>query len=126
MAPDTAPVWLQPLKFILVGVVNTAWSYALYAALLYAGFSLGLASLLTIAGSVVFGFLTQGCLVFGGTSTRAIARFATVWAFIYVVYLGIVLMAERCGINNYWGGLLAVPMVAVLSYVLQRHFVFRR
>jgi putative flippase GtrA len=126
MAPDTTSGWQQPLKFILVGSINTVWSYALYAALLYVGLGFGLASLVTILGSIAFGFLTQGHLVFGGASSEAVGRFIAVWMLIYVIYLGVVWTAERFGINNYWGGLMATPVVATLSYLLQRYFVFRR
>lgn len=126
MTPHVVPAWLQPLKFVLAGAINTIWSYALYASLLYAGLGFGLASLLTIVGSVAVGFFTQGHFVFGGASARAVGRFVVVWVFIYAAYVWVVWLAEQSGINNYWGGLLATPMVAVLSYLLQRHFVFRR
>jgi hypothetical protein len=37
----------------------------------------------------------------------------------------VVAIADYLGINNYIGGLIATPMVVCLSYILQRHFVFR-
>ena len=116
---------VRPAKFALVGLLNTSWSYVLYAGLLYLGLNYWVASLLTIVLSVGFGFLTQGSLVFGGASRSALPRFVLVWVAIYAAYLLVVSLAARQGINNYWGGLLATPVVAVLSYVLQRRYVFR-
>jgi putative flippase GtrA len=115
----------QPIKFALVGVLNTGWSYLLYAALLYAGLNYWLASFLTIALSIGFGFLTQGNLVFGGATREALPRFILAWFVIYGVYLLVVSTAQHLGINNYLGGLIATPLVAVLSYILQRRFVFQ-
>ena len=115
----------QFFKFALVGLLNTGWSYVTYAGLLYAGLEYGLASLITIVVSVGFGFLTQGTLVFGGATREALPRFVLVWVLIYLAYLGVVAGAQRIGLNNYIGGLMATPMVAILSYFLQRRFVFR-
>ena len=114
----------QPLKFALVGLLNTGWSYLLYAAFLYLGLNYWLASFLTIVLSVSFGFLTQGNLVFGGATLEALPRFILVWVVIYAVYLAVVSVAQSVGLNNYLGGLIATPLVALLSYILQRRFVF--
>ena len=114
----------QPIKFALVGLLNTGWSYLLYAAFLYLGLNYWLASFLTIVLSVSFGFLTQGNLVFGGATRKALPRFILVWVVIYAVYLVVVSAAQSVGVNNYLGGLIATPLVAVLSYILQRRFVF--
>lgn len=113
------------LRFVLVGVLNTGWSYVLYAGLLYSGLGFVLASLLTILLSVGFGYLTQGHLVFGGTSRAALFRFIAVWVLIYGVYLMVVELVHRFGASYYLGGLIATPVVAGLSYLLQSRFVFR-
>lgn len=116
----------RPIKFILVGALNTSWSYVLFALFIFVGLNYFLASLLTIVLSVGFGFFTQGTLVFGGATREALPRFILVWALIYASYLLVVGAAEAIGINNYLGGLIATPVVAILSYVLQRRFVFSR
>jgi putative flippase GtrA len=115
---------IQPIKFALVGLLNTGWSYLLYVVFLYLGLNYWLASFLTIVLSVGFGFLTQGNLVFGGATRKALPRFILVWVVIYAVYLVVVSVAQHGGINNYLGGLIATPLVALLSYILQRRFVF--
>lgn len=115
----------QFVKFLLVGLLNTGWSYVLYAGLLYLGLDFGVASLITIIISVGFGFLTQGSLVFGSLTREALLRFILVWVLIYLAYLCVVAGAQRIGLNSYVGGLIATPIVAILSYFLQRRFVFR-
>ena len=116
---------IQFAKFAMVGLLNTSWSFAVYAVLLYAGLHYVAASLITIIVSVAFGFLTQGALVFGGAKKEAIPRFILAWIIIYVVYLGVVAGAQKLGFSNYLGGFIATPLVAVMSYFLQRRFVFR-
>jgi len=112
-------------KFGLIGVLNSAWSYFLYAFFLYLGLSYGPASLLTILLSIGLGFLTQGTLVFGGATRRALPRFIAAWVVIYALYLLVVGLTQHLGLNNYIGGLIATPMVACLSYVLQSRYVFQ-
>ncbi len=115
----------RPLRFLLVGALNTGFSYALYAALVYAGLGVALPSLVALLAGIVFSYATQGRLVFGHRSTAAFVRFVAVWLVIYAAYVATVLAAGRFGISAYAGGLIATPIVAVLSYGLQARFVFR-
>ena len=115
----------QMLKFGLIGILNTTWSYLLYATFLWFGLGYMLASFFTIVLSVAFAFISQGVLVFGDSSRESLMRFILVWCCIYAVYLAVVAGVARLGVNHYLGGLIATPLVAVLSYILQRHFVFR-
>jgi len=115
----------RPLRFLLVGALNTGLSYALYAALVYAGLGIALASFVALLAGIVWGYATQGRWVFGHRSAAAFVRFVGVWALIYAVYVATVLAAGRFGVGAYGGGLIATPLVAALSYALQSRFVFR-
>ena len=115
----------RPLRFLLVGALNTGFSYALYAALVYAGLGVALPSLVALLAGIVFSYATQGRLVFGHPSKAAFVRFVAVWIVIYAAYVATVLAAGRFGVGAYAGGLIATPLVAVLSYVLQARFVFQ-
>ena len=113
------------MRFAFVGGMNTIIAYGAYAALLGLGVRLSMASLGSLVVGIFVGFSTQGALVFGNATIGAFARFVAVWAAIYCSYLAIVLSAQEFGLNNYLGGLVALPVVTALSYFLQSRFVFR-
>jgi putative flippase GtrA len=115
----------RPLRFLVIGAINTAFSYGVYAAMIFAGLGLAWASLVSFVAGIAFGFVTQGRIVFPGGGKWAFARFLAVWAALYVVFIVVVRFAEQLGIGNYAGGAIATLVVAVLSYVLQSRYVFK-
>ena len=112
------------LRFLVVGVVNTAFSYAVYALFVFLGAGVRWASLISLVAGILFGFLSQGMIVFPGFGRWAFARFLVVSALLYHFFIALVFVAESVGINNYVGGALAAPVVAAFSYFLQSRFVF--
>jgi glycosyltransferase involved in cell wall biosynthesis len=114
----------QPLRFVVVGSMNTLFGYALYAGLIFLGAGVGRASIVSLIGSILVGFVAQGKIVFLGFGRWSFLKFLVVWTLLYGVYLGFVFAAESIGINNYVGGALAALVIAALSYVLQSTYVF--
>lgn len=116
----------KPLKFSLVGVVNTAFSYGLYALLVYAGLAVPLASLLSLLAGILFSFATQSQLVFKQASAPTFLRYVLAWAFLYGFNQALVQGAMALGLNAYVAGAAAtVPTVIISFFVLDR-LVFRR
>jgi len=116
----------QPLRFVLVGGLNTAIAYALYALFVALGWPVAAASLGSLLLSVPIGFLTQGTMVFGGARARQLPRFIAAWALIYLANVAALWMLMRLGLNAYAAGAVALVPITVLSFVLQRGFVFGR
>ena len=116
---------LQFVRFVIVGIVNTAFSYAIYAALLYAGMNFAAANLTALVVGILFSFKTQGALVFGNEGNRRLVRFVLVWSLIYAVNLFLITRFMALGFDSYTSGALAVPFATVLSYLAQKFFVFR-
>ena len=114
----------RPLRFVVVGAINTAISYACYVALLEAGLSLPVAGLVSLATGIGCGFLLQGRFVFGHVSAPAFVRFVLTWSLLYAVHLGVVLGLRNWGIDPRIGALAALCVLTVLSYLLQRDVVF--
>jgi putative flippase GtrA len=114
------------IRFVLVGTLNTAFSYLIYAGLLFAGLDYKIANLLTLILGVLFSFKTQGHLVFNNPDNRLLGRFVLSWAFIYVCVTAVIGKIINFGFDAYWAGALALPFSVVLSYLAQRYFVFRK
>lgn len=115
---------LQFVRFVLVGVLNTGFSFAIYAALLYVGLGFVVANLCAMLLGILFSFRTQGQLVFGNRDSRRILRFAACWAGIWVANVLMIAGLVKLGFNDYWAGALALVPVTLISYFVQRLMVF--
>jgi putative flippase GtrA len=115
----------QLLRFLLVGILNTCFSYSIYVALVYVGLDYVLANLISIVIGVMFSFKTQATLVFGVAGSRRILRFVLVGVCIYLLNLLGISWFIHQGFNSYVSGALVIPFVVVLSYRSQEYFVFR-
>lgn len=115
---------LQFVRFVLVGVLNTAFSYGVYAFFLYLGLPYALANLAALLLGIAFSFRTQGALVFGNRNPRLIVRFAACWLVIYGFNVGVIALLVRAGFDPYAAGALALLPTTLASYVVQRLLVF--
>ena len=114
----------QIVRFVLVGGMNTAFSYCVYAVLLFAGLPYALASFLALLVGIVFSFHTQGTFVFGNRDRRRILRFVLAWLVIYGFNISLIGLMLHFGLNAYWAGAVALVPVVMFSYVVQKVFVF--
>jgi putative flippase GtrA len=122
------PALLNPqfLKFLVVGVVNSAFGYGCYFVLLKVGFNDAAALFCATVAGVFFNFKTTGSLVFQSGDNRLIFRFAAVYAVLYGINLVTIKALEYAGTGPAWAGALALPPMAVLSFLLNRSFVFTK
>ena len=116
----------EVLRFVVVGILNTSVSYLIYALLLSIGLRYQMANLIALVIGVLFSFKTQGHLVFNSRNNRLLGRFILSWLFIYVCVIFLIGRIIDLGLNAYAAGALALPFSAVLSYVIQKYFVFKR
>lgn len=113
------------IRFVLVGGVNTAFSYAIYSLFLLIGFNYTIANLLALVVGILFSFKTQSAFVFYNSANRLLGRFFICWSFIYLINIFFIREMLALGLNAYIAGALAIPPITVLSYVIQKFFVFR-
>ena len=114
----------QFVKFLLVGGLNTGFSYGIYAALLYLGLDYVIANLGALLLGILFSFRTQGQLVFGNHDGRLIFRFAAAWGAIWLANIALISVLIHAGVNAYWAGALALVPITVASYFVQKFVVF--
>lgn len=116
----------QFVRFLFVGVLNTAVGYALFAAFVLLGLHYGLAAALATVLGVLFNFQTIGRLVFASHDRSLIFRFTAVYAFTYLLNVGILRVLEGTGVHVLVIQAVLVLPIAVVAFVLHRSFVFRR
>jgi putative flippase GtrA len=115
---------IQFVRFLIVGALNTSFSYAVYAALLYGGLNYVTANLVALLLGILFSFRTQGQLVFGNRENRLIFRFAAAWGLIFLINILLISLLIETGMNAYWAGALALAPTTVASYLVQKLLVF--
>ena len=115
----------QATRFIIVGFINTGFSYLIYAVLLYLGLNFVLANLGAVVLGILFSFRTQGRFVFHNTDRRLLGRFFIAWAAVYFVTISIIGLLGVYDIDPYTAGALALPISALASFFMQKYFVFR-
>jgi len=115
------------IVFLLVGVLNTAFGYGLFALFIFFGLHYTLAVLFSTLLGVLFNFKTIGTIVFKNGSNRLIMRFVFVYAFLYILNISGIKALDTAGITNKYisGGILLLPL-AVFSFLLNKKFVFNR
>lgn len=112
-------------RFLLVGLVNTAFSYLVYASMLFIGFNYAISNFIALMTGIFFSFRAQGHFVFRNSNNRLLGKFIIGWAGIYIVNVLLIRLGLGLGLNAYASGALSIPPVAVLAYLTQRFLVFR-
>jgi putative flippase GtrA len=114
------------IRFLAVGVLNTIFGYACFAAFIYAGLHYALALLAATVLGVLFNFKTISTLVFDSHANHLIARFAACYSVVYGINTALLTGFRAAGVHSPLIGqaVLVLPM-AVLAYVLNRRYVFR-
>ena len=114
----------QLLRFFAVGGVNFAFGYGVFAVLTWLGLpypaAIGLA---TVAG-VAFNFQSTRRLVFGGSGAANARAFVLVYAVVYGLNVLAVAVLVAVGLNVYAANAVVAIPLALLTYALQRRFVF--
>ena len=113
------------VRFILVGVLNTVFSYILYAVLVLSHIDYRLSLTICSVVTIIWNFNTTGRLVFGNRRQALIFKFVGGYGLIYLVNLGLIIMLARFGVGELARQALALPVVVLCSFALNRGWVFR-
>jgi putative flippase GtrA len=116
----------QFVRFVLVGAANTGFNILVYWAFLWIGLAVPLASLASLIVGILINFTTQSRFVFDNRNPWKLLPYFVVWAILYAFNLGLIWLLMRFGLDAYLAGMLSTPMTVLLSYFLQKFFVFRR
>lgn len=125
MAPLTLPPVGQIKRFVLAGLFNTGFSYAIYAAGLWFGLSYPVANFAAMIGGVLMGFVTQGRFVFRRSEARRFPLFVLTWLLLWGFNLLLISMfLPVVNGNAYLAGAGAMAIVVALSFIFQKYLVF--
>ena len=114
----------QILNFLWVGGLNTLVGYALYAFFIFLDIRFFLALLLATGLGVVFNFFTIGRIVFKQSNSKLFFKFTAMYIFLYFLGLLFIQILKKFHINLYLSGFISVITLSMLSFTLNKYFVF--
>ncbi len=113
------------VKFILVGILNTAFGYTIFSLLIFLKCHYSLAMLLATIIGILFNFKTTGKFVFANTNNKLLFKFILTYGVVYltnIMTLKVLLLFTE---NIYLAGAVSTIAAALLSYLLNKEFVFQ-
>jgi len=116
----------QIVRFIFVGIINTLFGYGVYVFFLYLGFNYIISVLGATIIGVLFNFKMIGKYVFNRSEHKLMAKFFQVYAVVFLVNVSMIKFFKLLEFNDYLSGALAIIPVAVISFVLNKYYVFKR
>jgi len=116
---------IRLLRFLVIGALNTLFSYVIYAGLILLGFHYFPASLTSTILGVIFNFFTTGRIVFHNVNNKRFILFVLVYGLTYVVnFLLLRWLIDGQGLEKLFAGALVTLPVALLSYFLNAKLTF--
>ncbi len=114
----------QMMRYFAVGAFNTFIAYGVFSLLLRLGVHYTWATLLGGISAMLAGYKFMSQLVFKSKSKHAFLKFILIFTTMYFVNIFTQFVA-RITLNPYLAGAVASLVCALLSYFLNRRFVFR-
>ena len=113
------------VRFLAVGVLNTMFGYGFYALLLALGLHYAVAAFLATVAGVMFNFQSSKKLVFQSRTRNRFVQFILSYCLIYLINVIALTLLVQWGLSAYGAGLATLLPGAVMSYLLQKHWVFK-
>jgi putative flippase GtrA len=113
------------IRFLIVGGINTAFGYGIFALLIFLKLHYSIAALLATILGVLFNFKTTGRLVFESKDNGLIFKFVGVYAIIYTINTTSLGVLNFFKVNMYLAGAVMLLPMAMLAFVLNKSLVFK-
>ena len=118
----------REVKFLLVGVINTAVGYGSYAALVFLGLNYILANFASFFISVINSYIWNKLFTFSSKS-NPVPEFAR-FLLVYLVSLGLgtgllMLLIGGFHMDKYLAGAVNVALITAISWFGHNHFSFK-
>lgn len=115
------------IRFLLAGVINTLFGYAVYAALIYINTPYLVALLVSTILGVIFNFFSFGRIAFQkNCNLRIFIKFLASYALIYAVNsIFLILFMKQFLLSPYISQILCIPVGVVISWILMKYWVYK-
>lgn len=106
------------VRFLGVGVLNTGFGYAVFAALVLVGVDSQPALAVAYALGIIWNYMTHARLVFNTTGLGRMLPYAAAYGVIYALNAFALHLAEGMGLSPFLAQALLILPMAVLSFIL--------
>lgn len=114
----------RPLRFLLVGGLNTLFGYGLFTVLYLGSHRRQVSLVAATAIGALFNFFTTGRLVFADRGYRMLIPFILGYGLVLGANMALLETLTRVGLSALAAQAIAMPVVVVASYLTNRYFVF--
>ena len=112
------------LKFYIAGGINTLISYILYASLIYVGFTYWLAVLVCYALGLFINYKTIKSIAFNDSKKQSFVNFCFIFIGTCLLNITTLKLLIDYGVNPYLAAWIVVIPISLLSYFLNKKYVF--
>jgi putative flippase GtrA len=112
------------LQYLLTGILNTVFGYAVFAGGIYIGLPNWLALLSSTILGTLFNFKTFGRLVFDSQDNSRIFIFIGVYGVLYLLNLTLIRLFVSFGLNSYEAGFIGMLLIIPISFYANKKIVF--
>lgn len=116
----------MPIRFVLVGGLNTLVALLVFATLNRTFSDHRIAGFAAVPICILISHATMGRFVFARRDIQTLPAFVLVYTVLGALNAGIIAQLANLGYAPLVGQLVALPIIAVLSYVANRFLVFRQ
>ena len=116
----------QFVRFLIVGGLNTAIGYGIYAILILLGLVPELALLMATIIGIVVNYFTTGRMVFRNRGNGLFFKFMSVYAVMYVLNAVALRGLLLAGIAPLIAQAIILPVTAIATFFVFRKLVFRK
>jgi putative flippase GtrA len=116
----------QFVRFLVVGVLNTAVGYGTFVLLVLLKLRPGLSLFMATVLGVLFNYLTTGRLVFAARGLGRLPFFAAVYGLTFVLNLWSLRSLLSAGFSPILAQAILLPLMVILNFVLNKILVFRK
>ena len=106
--------------------MNTIFGYGIFALFLYLGFHYSICAILSTILGVIFSFKTQGILVFNNSSNKLIFKFVSVYVIMCLLNILLLKIVEVLMMDLYLAGFCTICLIAIISFFVNKYWVFKR
>lgn len=111
------------VRYYGVGLINTAFGYGLFAALIYMGLNLYVAQLVAHISGTTFNYFMYSRHVFRGSHRKPVT-YVGAYAFNYFLGLAILATTHHFVKSAYLAGFIALLVGTAINFLILRRFVF--
>lgn len=114
-------------RFLIVGILNTIFGYAIYAFLLFVNVPYLIALFIATVAGVIFNYFSFGRLVFQSLGGRFVfVKFVIAYAIVYLVNAFILeILTQKFLYDPYVGQVICIPISVILSWTIMNKWVYK-